>query len=96
MLFRSVLHAFRERSNFYSAAVYLSKSNASLMVRARLQPVRTGWLTALATLQILWNQGIYQTILFGKVVQWIFFGELRIIEVEVSLDGRRRDRVLWG
>lgn len=87
----TVLHAFRQRSNFYSAAVYLSKSNASLMVRAHLRLSRTRRLTAL---QILWNQGIYQTILFGKVLQWIFFGELRIIEVEVSLDSRRWDRAL--
>lgn len=28
----TVLNAFRERSNFYSAAVYLSKSNACTMV----------------------------------------------------------------
>lgn len=28
-----VLSAFRQRSNFFAAAVYLSKSNASMMVR---------------------------------------------------------------
>ncbi|ORY89354.1 hypothetical protein BCR35DRAFT_300503 [Leucosporidium creatinivorum] len=58
----AVVNAFRVRSNFYSAAVYLSKSNACMM--------------------ILWNQGIYQTVLFGKLMQAIFFGELRMIEVE--------------
>lgn len=29
----TVLNAFRQRSNFYSAAVYLTKSNACIMVR---------------------------------------------------------------
>ncbi|KAI5480569.1 E3 ubiquitin-protein ligase synoviolin [Pseudohyphozyma bogoriensis] len=58
----TILHAFRQRSNFYSAAVYLSKSNACTM--------------------ILWNQGIYQTVFFGKFLQTIFFGELRLLEVE--------------
>ncbi|KAK4054562.1 E3 ubiquitin-protein ligase hrd1 [Microbotryomycetes sp. JL201] len=58
----AIVNAFRVRSNFYSAAVYLSKSNACMM--------------------IIWNQGIYQTVLLGKLVQAIFFGELRMIEVE--------------
>ncbi|GAA5940062.1 hypothetical protein JCM10213_004929 [Rhodosporidiobolus nylandii] len=58
----TVVNAFRQRSNFYSAAVYLSKSNASLM--------------------ILWNQGIFQTVLLGKFLQAVFLGELRLIEVE--------------
>ncbi|GAA5965387.1 hypothetical protein JCM3765_004880 [Sporobolomyces pararoseus] len=58
----TVINAFRQRSNFYAAAVYLSKSNACMM--------------------ILWNQAIYQTVLFGKLLQIIFFGELRLIEVE--------------
>ncbi|KAK4053969.1 E3 ubiquitin-protein ligase hrd1 [Microbotryomycetes sp. JL221] len=58
----AIINAFRVRSNFYSAAVYLSKSNACMM--------------------IMWNQGIYQTVLLGKLVQLIFFGELRMIEVE--------------
>ncbi|GAA6001327.1 hypothetical protein JCM10207_006610 [Rhodosporidiobolus poonsookiae] len=58
----TVVNAFRGRSNFYAAAVYLSKSNACMM--------------------ILWNQGIYQTLLFGKLLQAVFLGELRLIEVE--------------
>ncbi|GAA6016669.1 hypothetical protein JCM11491_000201 [Sporobolomyces phaffii] len=58
----TVINAFRQRSNFYAAAVYLSKSNACMM--------------------ILWNQAIYQTVLFGKLLQLIFLGQLRLIEVE--------------
>ena len=34
--------------------------------------------------QILWNQVIYQTVLFGKIMQAVFFGPLRLIEIEVS------------
>ncbi|GAA6061476.1 hypothetical protein JCM10212_002555 [Sporobolomyces blumeae] len=62
MFVSTIVNAFRQRSNFYAAAVYLSKSNACMM--------------------ILWNQGIFQTILFGKLLQAIFLGELRLIEVE--------------
>ncbi|BGO91614.1 hypothetical protein NBRC10512_008061 [Rhodotorula toruloides] len=58
----TVLNAFRQRSNFYAAAVYLSKSNACMM--------------------ILWNQGIFQTVMLGKLLQAVFLGELRLIEVE--------------
>lgn len=32
----ALLNAFRQRSNFYAAAVYLSKSNACMMVRLPL------------------------------------------------------------
>ncbi|GAA6042125.1 hypothetical protein JCM8097_003119 [Rhodosporidiobolus ruineniae] len=58
----TVVNAFRQRSSFYAAAVYLSKSNACMM--------------------ILWNQGIYQTVLFGKLLQTLFLGDLRLIEIE--------------
>ncbi|GJN90576.1 hypothetical protein Rhopal_003588-T1 [Rhodotorula paludigena] len=58
----TVLSAFRQRSNFYAAAVYLSKSNACMM--------------------ILWNQALFHTVLLGKALQAIFFGELRLIETE--------------
>ncbi|SCV71941.1 BQ2448_4635 [Microbotryum intermedium] len=62
VFFYTVIHAFRQRSNFYAAAVYLSHSNACVM--------------------ILWNQAIYQFVLLGKLLQKIFFGPLRLIEVE--------------
>lgn len=32
--FWTLVNAFRQRSNFYAAAVYLSKSNACMMVSA--------------------------------------------------------------
>jgi E3 ubiquitin-protein ligase synoviolin len=100
----TVINAFRQRSNFYAAAVYLSKSNACMMVSALLPSLQT--LNAemksvtslfnvfsLSSLQILWNQAIYQTVLFGKLLQIIFFGELRLIEVEVSSPSPRTLRV---
>jgi hypothetical protein len=96
----AILNAFRVRSNFYSAAVYLSKSNACMMVRLLPLPCWPGrnepdhalrrhaqprelTTSDFGRAQILWNQGIYQTVLFGKLMQAIFFGELRMIEVEV-------------
>lgn len=65
----AILSAFRQRSNFYSASVYLSKSNACMM--------------------ILCNFGIFCTVILSKVLQSIFFGNLRSIELE-----RLHDR-LW-
>jgi len=65
----AVLAAFRQRANFYAAAVYLSKSNACMM--------------------ILCNFGIFCTIILAKVLQSIFFGQLRLAEIE-----RVNDR-LW-
>ncbi|CAH7672297.1 expressed protein, partial [Phakopsora pachyrhizi] len=65
----SVLAALRQRANFYAASVYLSKSNACMM--------------------ILCNFGIFCTVILSKILQSIFFGKLRSIEVE-----RLHDR-LW-
>ncbi|KAF7722395.1 E3 ubiquitin-protein ligase hrd1 [Apophysomyces ossiformis] len=57
-----ILSAMHQRSNFYAACVYLSKSSACVM--------------------ILLNMGFLVSILLGKALQAIFFGELRAIEVE--------------
>lgn len=34
-------------------------------------------------IQILWNQGIFQTVMLGKAIQAVFLGDLRLIEIEV-------------
>lgn len=83
----TVLSAFRQRSNFYAAAVYLSKSNACMMVRRRVSPPASTWipLTRAHRTQILWNQALFHTVLLGKALQAIFFGELRVIETEVRI-----------
>ncbi|KAJ9073067.1 hypothetical protein DSO57_1020474 [Entomophthora muscae] len=62
--FLTPTHSFPpfRRSNFYTSAIYLSNSSASLLV--------------------LLNFGIFGTLLWGKVLQSIFFGPLRAIEVE--------------
>ncbi|CAG8725109.1 31545_t:CDS:10, partial [Racocetra persica] len=54
--------AFRQRSNFFAACIYLSKSSACMM--------------------ILMNMGFFLTIVLGQILQTIFFGRLRAVEIE--------------
>ena len=60
-----IFRAFRERSNFYAATVWLGRSNGCMLV--------------------LLNFGLFTTLVFGKAVQKVFFGELRAVEIEVSI-----------
>ncbi|KAE8212079.1 hypothetical protein CF327_g4235 [Tilletia walkeri] len=55
-------NAFRQRSNYYAAAVWLGRSNGCML--------------------ILLNFGIFSALMYALAVQWIFFGQLRPIEVE--------------
>ncbi|KAF9345868.1 E3 ubiquitin-protein ligase hrd1 [Mortierella sp. AD094] len=57
-----IASAFAQRSNFYAACIYLSRSNACMM--------------------IILNLGLFLTIIAGQLVQMIFFGNLRTLEVE--------------
>lgn len=57
-----VVSAFRQRANFYSAAVMLGSSNGCMLV--------------------LFNFGLFLTVVLGKACQGIFFGSLRAIEIE--------------
>ncbi|KAF9201066.1 E3 ubiquitin-protein ligase hrd1 [Haplosporangium sp. Z 27] len=57
-----IANAFAQRSNFYAACIYLSRSNACMM--------------------IILNLGLFLTIIAGQLVQMIFFGNLRTLEVE--------------
>lgn len=59
-----IASALRRHSNFYSVAVFLSKSNGAVFILANF--------AALAALIV------------GKMLQQVFFGPLRTIEVEVS------------
>ncbi|KAF8894937.1 hypothetical protein CPB84DRAFT_1782701 [Gymnopilus junonius] len=61
-----IINALKNYSNFYSVAIFLSKSSRSVLVLA--------------------NFGVLLTILFGHVVQRIFFGSLRPNEVERLYD----------
>ncbi|KAK0569900.1 E3 ubiquitin-protein ligase hrd1 [Tilletia horrida] len=55
-------NAFRQRSNYYAAAVWLGRSNGCML--------------------ILLNFGIFMSIMYALAVQFVFFGQLRPIEVE--------------
>ncbi|KAE8244860.1 hypothetical protein A4X13_0g6202 [Tilletia indica] len=55
-------NAFRQRSNYYAAAVWLGRSNGCML--------------------ILLNFGIFSALMYALAVQWVFFGQLRPIEVE--------------
>ncbi|KAI9463689.1 hypothetical protein BJY52DRAFT_1404767 [Lactarius psammicola] len=61
----TIINALQNQSNFYSVAVYLSKSGASVLVLA--------------------NFGLLLALMCGRLVQQIFFGSLRAVEVEVGL-----------
>ncbi|KAG2175336.1 hypothetical protein INT44_007824, partial [Umbelopsis vinacea] len=60
-----IVEAFRQRSNFYTACIYLAKSSACML--------------------IILNAGIFISIMLGRLLQAVFFGQLRPIEVEVSV-----------
>ena len=78
-----IANALRKHSNFYSVAVYLSKSNGAVVVstwnksEARM-PCRT-------FLQVIANFGLLLALLAGRLLQQIFFGPLRAMEVEVRV-----------
>ncbi|KAH9978716.1 hypothetical protein BGW80DRAFT_691172 [Lactifluus volemus] len=62
----TVLNALQNHSNFYSVAVYLSKSGASVLILA--------------------NFSLLLALMCGRLVQQIFFGSLRPVEVERLYD----------
>ncbi|KAF8274588.1 hypothetical protein EI94DRAFT_1561432 [Lactarius quietus] len=62
----TIINALQNQSNFYSVAVYLSKSGASVLVLA--------------------NFGLLLALMCGRLVQQIFFGSLRPVEVERLYD----------
>jgi hypothetical protein len=70
-----LLSSLLQRPNAYSAAVYVSKSNACCLV--------------------LWNFGICLSVALGRLLQIVFFGALRIIELEVRPCARIAD-ILTG
>ena len=74
-------HACRNFSNFYSVAVYLSRSGRSLLVSAQ----GPCFLDIIMTImQVLANFGFIIALFFGGIAQYIFFGPLQPREVEVS------------
>ncbi|KAL5528398.1 HRD1 [Sanghuangporus sanghuang] len=65
-VFVVVANALKKHSNFYSVAVYLSKSNGAVVVLA--------------------NFALLLALLAGRLLQQIFFGPLRAMEVERLYD----------
>ncbi|KAH9994003.1 hypothetical protein BJV77DRAFT_1102568, partial [Russula vinacea] len=62
----TVINALQNQSNFYSVAVYLSKSGASVLILA--------------------NFSLLLALMCGRLVQQLFFGTLRSVEVERLYD----------
>lgn len=75
-----VLNALRNFSNFYSVAIYLSKSGRSVLVCSSSNSTLRLWTDAR---QVLTNFAVLLALFCGHVVQCIFFGSLRPNEVEV-------------
>ena len=76
-----VLNALRNHSNFYSVAIYLSKSSRSVLVRLSFRYLETVYL--ILERKVLANFAVLLALFSGHVVQRIFFGSLRPNELEV-------------
>ena len=77
-----VVNALRRQSNFYSVAVFLSRSNGSVVVRPSIQLTRA---CNKSLYQVLGNFAVLLALLCGRLLQQVFFGPLRTLEVEVRM-----------
>ena len=83
-----ILNAFYHKKQFYPSIVYLTKSNSSMAVSSLL----VSWSAVGSdftefSFQVLYLQAFVVALLVGKVMNKIFFGQLRAIEMEVSSSG---------
>lgn len=82
-----LLNACSTRTNLFSAAVSISKSNGAFMVGpvsyCHLSRSRPMLNLGLAFRQVLGNLALCLSLLVGMALQRVFFGRLRAIEVEV-------------
>ena len=76
----TIANACRVHSTFYSVSIYLAKSSRSVLVSPSIRPCPP--LTP-CPLQVLANFGFICSLLFGRVLQKLFFGSLQPREVEV-------------
>lgn len=76
-----LVRSFYLRPNFWSAAILLSQSNGSLLVRNTLYTTRADW-SLLTTLKVLTNLGLIFTGGTVYLLQRLFYGRLRAIEIE--------------
>jgi E3 ubiquitin-protein ligase synoviolin len=77
----TIASALQDHSNFYSVAVYLSKSGRSVLVR--FSDVCCAYCIPLTFYQVLVNFALLIALACARLVQQIFFGDLRPLEVEV-------------
>lgn len=75
-----ISNALDRHNNFYSIAVYLSKSNGSVVVSSSTLKLSR---LEFSISQILANFTVFLALLWGRLLQSIFFGPLRPMEVEV-------------
>jgi E3 ubiquitin-protein ligase synoviolin len=81
----TVVNALQNQSNFYSVAVYLSKSGASVLVASSCVLSLQENLPSFFP-QVLANFSLLLALMCGRLVQQLFFGSLRVVEVEVGLE----------
>ena len=75
-----ITNAFYTKRQFYPSVVYLTKSSTSLAVSV----VHVSkYISFFSSIQVLYVQAFVVAVLFGKLVQRIFLGQLRAIETEV-------------
>lgn len=76
----TIANACRAHSNFYSVSIYLAKSSRSVLVCPPFRPYTP--LTS-SPPKVLANFGFICSLLFGRLLQKLFFGSLQPREVEV-------------
>ena len=84
LTFVVITNAFYTKRQFYSSVVYLTKSSTSLAVGSCACGSQS--LFRHVSAQVLYAQALAFAVLFGKLVQRIFLGQLRAIETEVCGD----------
>ncbi len=81
LTFAVVTNAFYTKKQFYPSVVYLTKSSTSLAVN--FLQINLQFHSFYGIFQVLYVQAFVFVILFGKLIQRIFLGQLRAIETEV-------------
>ena len=76
----TIANACRAHSTFYSVSIYLAKSSRSVLVRTPFHPLLP---FSSCPLKVLANFGFICALLFGRLLQNLFFGSLQPREVEV-------------
>ena len=78
----AIANALKNYSNFYSVAIYLSRSSRSVLVSTTHDSLSSKSKPS-HRIQLLANFGFLCALLCGRVMQRLFFGPLQPREVEV-------------